>query len=77
MTKLVIPHRFLLKVEYPQVHQDRIEYETIQGPVSMPGIYGEREESEFDRLLARVEPRREWGCDIDHDGPCNLACGEP
>lgn len=40
-------------------------------------VYTERDEKEFDAMLARLEPRREWGCDIDHDGPCNLACGEP
>ena len=39
-------------------------------------VYSDRDEAEFDKMLQRLEPRREWGCDIAHDGPCNLACGE-
>ena len=39
--------------------------------------YSERDEKEFDLMLARLEPRREWGCTIDHEGPCNIACCEP
>lgn len=40
-------------------------------------VYTDRDEVALDRMIQRVEPRRELGCDIDHDGPCNLACGEP
>lgn len=37
-------------------------------------VYSDRDEAEFDRMLARVLPGRRPACDRDHDGSCDGGC---